>query len=111
MLYKRRGDYMFGKGLTLICWLVVMYLMCSPIGLAKLDEDAIVGIWLFDEGKGETAKDISKNGNHAKLIGAKWTPDGKHGKAVEFDGTNYVRIAASKSTDDYREGYLFIACG
>ena len=51
MLYKRRGDYMFGKGLTLICWLVVMYLMCSPIGLAKLDEDAIVGIWLFDEGK------------------------------------------------------------
>ena len=98
---------MFGKRLTLICWLVTAHVISSPIGLAELDEDTIVGIWLFDEGKGETAKDISKNGNHAKLIGAKWTPDGKHGKAVEFDGTNYVRIGASKSTDDYRDGFTY----
>ena len=60
MLYKRRGDYMFGKRLTLICWLVTVHVISSPIGLAELDEDTIVGIWLFDEGKGETAKDISK---------------------------------------------------
>ena len=54
------------------------------------------GLVELDEGKGNTAKDISKNGNHAKLVDAKWTQDGKHGKAVEFDGTNHVKIAASK---------------
>ena len=79
---------MFGKRLTLIYWSVVVHIICSPIGLAQLDEDTIVGIWLFDEGTGKTAKDISKNGNHAKLVDAKWTQDGKHGKQV--------KIAASK---------------
>ena len=73
---------------------------------AKVDPETTVGIWLFDEGKGDTAKDISKNGNHAKLVGAKWT-QGKHGKAVEFDGTNHVKIAASKSTDDYLDGFTY----
>ena len=47
---------MFGKRLTLIYWLVVVHIICSPIGLAQLDEDTIVGIWLFDEGKGERQK-------------------------------------------------------
>ena len=73
---------------------------------AKIDPKTTVGIWLFDEGKGDPAKDISKNGNHAKLVGAKWT-QGKHGKAVEFDGTNHVKIAASKSTDDYLDGFPY----
>lgn len=73
---------------------------------AKIDPGTTIGIWLFDEGKGEIAKDISKNGNHAKLVGAKWT-QGKHGKAVEFDGTNHVKIAASKSTDDYLNGFTY----
>ena len=60
---------MFGKRLTLIYWSVIVHIICSPIGLAQLDKDTIVGIWLFDEGKEETAKDISENGNHAKLVG------------------------------------------
>ena len=73
---------------------------------AKIDPKTIVGIWFFDEGQGDTAKDISENGNHAKLVGAKWT-DGKRGKGVEFDGTNHVKIAASKSTDDYLDGFTY----
>ena len=28
---------------------------------AKIDPGTTIGIWLFDEGKGEIAKDISKN--------------------------------------------------
>ena len=98
---------MFGKRLTLIYWSVIAHIICSPIGLAQLDKDTIVGIWLFDEGKGETAKDISENGNHAKLVGAKWTDDGQRGKGVEFDGTNHVKIAATKSTDDYLDGFTY----
>ena len=98
---------MFWKRLTLIYWLVVVHIICSPIGLAKLDKDTIVGIWLFDEGKGETAKDISGNGNHAKLVGAEWTDDGQRGKGVEFNGTNHVKIAATKSTDDYLDGFTY----
>ena len=73
---------------------------------AKIDPKNIVGIWFFDEGQGDTAKDISENGNHAKLVDAKWT-DGKRGKGVEFDGTNHVKIAASKSTDDYLDGFTY----
>ena len=73
---------------------------------AKIDPKNIVGIWFFDEGQGDTAEDISENGNHAKLVGAKWT-DGKRGKGVEFDGTNHVKIAASKSTDDYLDGFTY----
>ena len=44
---------MFGKRLTLIYWSVIVHIICSPIGLAQLDKDTIVGIWLFDEGKGK----------------------------------------------------------
>ena len=60
MLYKRRGDYMFGKRLTLICWLVTVHVISSPIGLAELDEDTIVGIWLFDEVKAKQQKIFPK---------------------------------------------------
>ncbi len=46
-------------------------------------------IWLFDEGNGKVAKDISGNGNDGTLTGAKWDT-GKFKDALEFDVGKFV---------------------
>ena len=75
--------------LSLVCIsLIVISLMLTGQSSAKIDQETIVGMWLFDEGKGEVTKDSSGNGNDGKLMnGPKWV-DGKFGKALEFDGTD-----------------------
>ena len=64
-------------------------LFVANLGQAKVTEvdlSSAVGIWLFDEGTGDSTKDISSKGNHAKLTKApKWV-SGKFGKALEFNG-------------------------
>jgi hypothetical protein len=51
-----------------------------------IDTETIVGVWLLDEGKGDTAGDSSGNGHNGELAeGPKWV-QGKFGKALEFDG-------------------------
>lgn len=74
---------------------------------AKLDPGSIVGIWLLDEGQGDTVKDSSGNGNDGKIVKAKWV-NGKLGKGLEFDGTSHVEIPASKTTDDYLNGFTYL---
>jgi hypothetical protein len=60
------------------------------VGLSyAIDEGSILGMWLFDEGEGDTAKDSSANGNDGQINGAQWV-DGKFGKALEFDGAESV---------------------
>ena len=75
---------------------VFVTMWCSAIADAKIDPEAVVGIWLFDEGVGETTADLSGNGNDGELKeGAKWE-DGQFGQAVIFDGKDdYVEIAPS----------------
>ena len=71
------------------------FLCLAEVGL----EDAI-GVWLFDEGKGEVAKDSSANGNDGELIGGpKWVK-GKFGQGLEFDGkgTSVETESADKLT-------------
>lgn len=66
---------------------------------AKINEKNIMGVWLFDEGKGDEAKDSSKNGNHGKLSGPKWVK-GKFGTCLEFDGVDdYVDCGNHESLD------------
>jgi hypothetical protein len=60
--------------------------MLADLSYAKIDPKNAAGIWLFDEGSGDTAKDSSVNKNNGTLkSGPKWI-DGKFGKALEFDG-------------------------
>lgn len=65
---------------------------------AEIDPKNIVGIWLFDEGKGEKATDSSSNGNHAVFTGKpKWV-GGKFGSGLDFNGkTDYLAAPDSKS--------------
>ena len=80
--------------LTIICIsFIVVSLMFAGISDAKIDPETIVGAWLFDENKGDTAKDASGNVNDGTLLESpKWV-EGKFGSALEFDGTNGVEIA------------------
>jgi hypothetical protein len=67
--------------------------MFISISDAKIDLENTIGIWLFDEGKGNIARDTSGNGNDGELMNdPKWV-DGKFGKALEFDGQDdYVHF-------------------
>jgi len=74
---------------------------------SKIDPESAMGIWLFDHGKGDTVKDTSGNGNDGEIVGAKRV-EGKEGKGIEFDGSNHVGIPASKTTDDFLDGFTYL---
>ena len=61
----------------------------------SLDEDSVVGIWLFDDDGGDTAKDSSGNGLDGVLINdPEWVDEGKFGGALQFAfaSANNVRV-------------------
>lgn len=68
---------------------------------AAIDPETLVGAWLFDEGKGDVAEDLSGNELDGALKGnPKWV-DGKFGKALELDGVGaYVEIPAHENPQD-----------
>ena len=69
----------------LIAWTLPQ--ICS----AEIDPETAVGVWLFDEGAGKTTQDSSGKEHDGTINGAKWK-DGKIGKALEFDGAQWVSI-------------------
>ncbi len=74
---------------------------------AEIDPNSIVGIWLLDEGTGNTIEDQSDNNNDGTIMGAEWTK-GKIGMGLEFDGTSRVEIPASESIDDFLDGFTYL---
>ena len=80
-----------------IFWLAIIGSLCMttyPISAELLDD--AVGIWLFDEGKGDTAADTSGNGNDGVITGAKWA-EGKFGGSLEFEPPHVVTVEPSDS--------------
>jgi len=51
------------------------------------DNNGLVGYWSFNEGVGAQAGDSSGNDNTGTITGATWA-DGKHGKALSFNGSS-----------------------
>jgi len=85
----------------LICVAVLFIVgLLTTSSYAKIDPQTCVGMWLFDEGSGNVAKDSSENKNDGTLMNdPKWV-DGKFGKALEFDGVDdYVEIPDSNGLD------------
>jgi len=80
--------------------LLVFGLAFACQSYAKIDPAAVVGLWLFDEGAGEVAKDTSGNENDGKFGGggAVWA-DAKYGKGLEFDGTGWLECGKGESLD------------
>lgn len=79
----------------LIVLLAVICVTAVATAQAQIDRKTIVGLWTFDEGKGNTAEDSSGKGYDGSLEGApKWV-EGKFGKALDFNGSDYVEIKDS----------------
>lgn len=74
--------------LKLVCYCFIgIILMLSGRSLAAIDENTIVGIWLFDGGEGDVVSDDSGNGRDGKIVGdVKWTKEGKFSSALSFPG-------------------------
>jgi len=71
--------------------LVVFSLLFAGPGYAKMDPKNVIGMWLFNEGKGDITRDSSGNGNDGTLTSSPTWVDGKFGKALQFDGVaSYV---------------------
>ncbi len=68
-------------------------LMITANSRAGIDPEAAVGLWLLDEGDGETVGDSSGNGVDGVIMDDPQWVEGKFGKALEFDGDgDFVRI-------------------
>ena len=66
--------------LVLGFWLII-----SSFSLSLAEEPGLVGMWSFDNGVGQIAKDSSGSMNDGRIFGAAWV-DGIKGKALRFDG-------------------------
>jgi predicted phage tail protein len=70
----------------------------TTTGAAPTPPPGLIGAWAFDEGAGTTVADASGNGNAGTIDGADWSPQGRFGNALSFDGlSNTVRVANSAS--------------
>ncbi len=83
---------MFVRVSTIFILVLVIGILINPT-YADIKSDTIVGIWLLDEGKGDTVMDASGNGHDGKFVGndIKWA-DGKFEKALEFPGVGGNRV-------------------
>ena len=57
------------KSLTGLMLLVSIFWYFSVAGELKSAPAEAIGVWLFDEGNGNTVKDTSGNGHHGEIIG------------------------------------------
>jgi hypothetical protein len=85
--------------------LTIIFISCIMVSLmfagqsyAKVDNETVVGIWLFDDGGGDVAQDSSGNGNDGTLNGPEWTNESRFGGALEFNGAgSYIEFATGES--------------
>ena len=82
----------------LLCAILVLSLAVN-YSQAEIDPDKIVGIWLLDEGKGDTAEDASENGRKGTITNSKWA-DGKVDGALEIKKGGTVTIPLGKGIID-----------
>jgi hypothetical protein len=79
--------------LIVIIALTIAGILVSSSYAIKIDPNSILGVWLFDGGKSDVAKDSSENSNDGAIKGNPGWVEGKFKKALEFDGaSNFVDV-------------------
>ncbi len=58
----------------------------------------LVAAYAFNEGTGATVADATGRGHTGTLVGATWTPSGRYGAALVFNGTN-ARVTVPDAAD------------
>jgi len=90
------------KGIRNMVFLTMsVYLAVNLITSVCFAEEGFVGYWGFEEGKGDSVRDLSGSENHGTIKGkSQWT-QGKDGMALSFSKPDavYVDIKDSKSID------------
>lgn len=74
------------KKLTGLILSVSIFSYFCVAGALKTVPAEVVGVWLFDEGNGNTVIDASGNGHDGEIIGEVEWVDGKFEKALAFNG-------------------------
>lgn len=87
------------KNAMLINVILICLCFMKPGLSYALDSNAALGIWFFDEGNGNTAKDTSKNGNDGDIDGAQWV-DGKFNGALKFADGAHVAVGDFADYED-----------
>ena len=91
------------KKVLLTLGVICFSLIAVHVSTAEIDLDTAVGIWLFDEGKGGVATDISGEGNDGELVKSPAWVKGKFGMALEFDGKASCVSTEQKLLDSLEE--------
>ena len=81
----RRPIRRVSVSLSLVLSLLVSVLAVTP---ARSAPPGLVAAYAFDEGTGTSVTDASGNNNTGSVVGATWTPSGKSGNALSFNGTS-----------------------
>lgn len=84
---------MVGRIVAVACGLVFLVAV-SMVGTSEaFDPESVVAYWLFDEGRGNEAIDLSGNGHDGELsAGIDWV-EGQFGEALEFTRTGVVVVS------------------
>lgn len=90
--------------MRIVFFAMLLILVPAIIASSAVKPENFVGIWLFDEGKGNTTADLTPNKNDGTVSAVtKWT-DGIFGKALLFEDMGEVKI---QSTDALNLGDKF----
>jgi hypothetical protein len=93
------GGLFFMKVFKIVSVFVCFSLVLTFSVTAQRVPDA-VGIWTFDNVKGDTVLDDSENGNDGTILAGAEVEDGKFGSAIKYNGTNQcVEVPHSDSLD------------
>lgn len=89
----------------LLSFVLILVVIGTAINtaLGAIDPASIVGLWLFDETEVALARDSSGRAHDGEITGAK-RATGKFGKALEFDGDDFVTVP---DAEDLRLGDRF----
>ena len=91
---------MFFLRISVLTLFIACFHIAAPLIHAQLPLDGVVSYWSFDEGSiaGGTVKDILGK-NAGELDGNPKSVPGKVGRALEFNGENFVHIPGTASLE------------
>ena len=95
--------------MRLIVLITVLLIATFPLLALEEGDPDLVGLWLFDEGGGDTVTDSSGNGNDGVINGAFDWVDGKIGGAIFANGGGSIDVASSPSLDSISDALTVAA--